>query len=135
MRWLASGDSVFTAVMGALIAGIMYLLGGWNVALETLLVMMALDYATGIIAAIHTKNLSSRIGALGILKKVGYLVMIMAANMVDRLTGAGGGVHTIVIYFFVANEGISLVENWERMGLPIPSVLRGALEQVRKRGK
>jgi len=122
-------------VIGALFTGIMYLLGGLDMALQILLMMMALDYVTGILKAIFNKKLNSEIGAKGIVKKVGYLVIIAVATMLDRIIGDTGAIRNVVIFFYIANEGISLIENWVLMGLPMPQIVADTLEQIKKKGE
>ena len=97
-------------------------------------VMMILDYITGILKAIFNKEINSYVGVKGIIKKVGYLIIVGVSVMLDRLMGDTGAVRNIVIYFFVANEGISIVENWVAMGLPMPQVVIDTLEQIKKKG-
>jgi len=121
-------------ITGTLLTTIVYFLGGWDVALEALLIMIALDYGTGILKAIHQKKLNSEVGAKGIVKKVGYLIVVAVCVMLDRIVGDTGTIRTVVIYFFVANEGISLMENWIGMGLPIPKIISETLEQIKKKG-
>ncbi|MCL2354416.1 MAG: phage holin family protein, partial [Oscillospiraceae bacterium] len=92
---------------------------------------MGVDYITGIIKAIYDKKLNSKIGAMGIVKKIGYLVLVGVAAQIDNIMGQTGVIRTMVIYFFVANEGLSIVENWAGMGLPIPKKLKDVLEQLK----
>ena len=122
-------------VTGTLFAGIMYFLGGWDMSLEILLVMILLDYITGVFKAIFNKKLSSEVGIKGVIKKVGYLVIVGVGVMLDRIIGDTGAIRNIVIFFFIANEGISLVENWVAMGLPMPQVIIDTLEQIKQKGE
>ncbi|MBR5593892.1 MAG: phage holin family protein [Bacteroidaceae bacterium] len=108
-----------------------YLFGGLDTALLTLAIVMALDYITGICKAIKQKKLNSKAGVLGILKKFGYLVIVALAVVIDRMAGDTGTVRTLVIYFFVANDGLSILENWGAMGLPLPKKLFEVLEQLK----
>ena len=123
--------NVISIVGGALLAGVTYFLGGWDVALQTLLLVMALDYVTGICKAIKQKKLNSKAGLMGILKKFGYIVIVALSVVVDHLAGDTGAVRTLVIYFFVANDGLSILENWGAMGLPLPKKLFEVLEQLK----
>ena len=108
-----------------------YLLGGFDVALQCLLIAIAIDYISGLIKAYNTKQLSSKIGFKGILKKVGILLIVMLSVLVDRVTGSTGAVRTLVIYYFVANEGLSILENLGQAGLPIPKVIKNALKVLK----
>lgn len=118
-------------ICGALITGATYFLGGWDRAIQTMVLVMALDYFTGVCKAFKLKQLNSRAGVLGFLKKLGYLVIVALSVVVDRLAGDTGAVRTLTIYFFVANDGLSIVENWGAMGLPLPKKLVEALEQLK----
>lgn len=126
--------SMLNLTTSSILTTIVYFLGGWDVALQALLVVIVLDYGTGVLKAIHNKKLSSEVGAKGIIKKVGYLIVVAICVMLDRVIGDTGAIRTLVIYFFVANEGISIIENWASMGLPIPKVINDTLEQIRKKG-
>lgn len=112
-----------------------YLLGGWDVSLQCLLLAIVFDYISGMIKAFHAKTLSSRIGFHGILKKVGILLIVMLGVLVDRVTGNTGAVRTLVIYYFVANEGLSVIENLGQCGVPIPASIKKALKALNKESK
>lgn len=112
-----------------------YLFGGIDIALQCLLIAIVLDYISGVIKAYITKTLSSSIGLKGILKKVGVLVIVMLAVLVDRVTLNSGGIRTLVIYYFVANEGLSILENLAVAGLPIPKKLKDSLKVIKKENK
>ena len=117
--------------ISAIITSIIYLLGGWDISLQILLIVIVLDYITGILQAIHDRKLNSIIGLRGIIKKIGYLIVVAIGVIIDRITGETGAIRTLVIYFFVANEGISIIENWGGMGLPLPKKLIKTLEQLK----
>lgn len=118
-------------VSGTLLTGIAYFLGGWDSALQILILVMVLDYITGIIKAIKKKKLNSKTGIWGIIKKFGYLIIVVLSVVMDKLVGDTGAIRTMVIYFFVANDGISILENWGGMGLPLPQKLIDVLEQLK----
>ena len=124
--------SAILATLGYLF---IYLLGGWDVALQCLLLAIVFDYISGIIKAFHTKTLSSKIGFYGILKKVGVLLIVMLGVLVDKVTGNTGAVRTLVIYYFVANEGLSVIENLGQSGVPIPDSIKKALKALKKESK
>ena len=117
--------------MSVIITFSVYLLGGFDVAISCLLVAIVLDYLSGMIKAFVTKEVSSKIGFRGIIKKVGILVLVMLAVLVDRVTGESGAIRTLVIYYFVANEGLSIVENMAKAGLPIPKVIKNTLKSLK----
>lgn len=124
--------SIFNFITGTLLTTVVYFLGGLDVALKTLLIFIVLDYITGVCEAISSKRLNSIIGAKGIIKKIGYLIIVALAVQLDTITGETGAIRTLVIYFFVANEGISILENWGSMGLPLPEKILDVLEQIKK---
>lgn len=126
---------IVNSILSTIITGLVYLFGGWDVALQCLLIVILIDYITGVCRAIYNKKLNSKIGAKGIIKKVGYLLIVVLAVLIDRITGETGAIRTLVIYFFVANEGISIIENWGSMGLPLPQKLKDVLEQLRNKTK
>ena len=123
---------IFNFITGTLLTTVVYYLGGLDTALQTLLIMILLDYITGICKAIHNKKINSTIGAKGIIKKVGYLIIVALSVLLDKVTGNTGAIRSLVIYFFVANEGISILENWGAMGLPLPKKIFEVLDQVKK---
>ena len=124
--------NIINIIAGTLLTGVTYFFGGWDMAMQTLVLVMAMDYVTGICKAIKQKNLNSKTGLLGILKKFGYLVIVALAVVIDRLAGDIGVVRTMVIYFFIANDGLSILENWGGIGLPLPKKLFELLEQLKK---
>ena len=125
---------IISFITGTLATTLVYFLGGWDVALQILLLVVALDYVTGVCKAIYNKKVNSEIGAKGIVKKIGYFIVVAVAVMLDRVMGDTGALRTLVIYFFVANEGISILENWGGMGLPLPKKLFETLEQLKGKG-
>jgi len=119
-------------ITGTLATTLVYFLGGWDIALQTLLIVIGLDYLTGVCKAIYNKKLNSTISFKGIVKKIGYLIIVAVAVELDMITGNTGAIRTLVIYFFVANEGISILENWGSMGLPLPQKIFDVLEQLKE---
>lgn len=119
---------VIVAATGTLIS---YLLGDWDTSLDVLMAFMVLDYLTGVIVAFINRSVNSEIGFKGLAKKLFILIILIAAVCLDRLLGNEGWVfRTLVCYFYIANEGISLLENIGNLGLPIPTKLKSALEQL-----
>ena len=118
-------------ITGTLATTLVYFLGGWDIALQILITVIILDYFTGICKAIYNKKINSSVGLKGIIKKIGYLIIVAVAVELDRITGNTGAIRTLVIYFFVANEGISILENWGSMGLPLPQKIFDVLEQLK----
>lgn len=118
-------------ITSTLATTLVYFLGGWDIALQILVAVVVLDYITGVCKAIYNKKMNSTVGLKGIMKKVGYFIVVAVAVVLDRITGGTGAIRTLVIYFFVANEGISILENWGGMGLPLPQKLMDTLEQLK----
>lgn len=125
---------VISDVISVILTFLIYLLGGLDIALKSLLIVIVIDYATGILSAIYNKQINSKVGFKGILKKFSYLLIIALSVIVDNILGQSGTVRTLVIYFFVANDGISILENVAEMNIPLPPKLLETLEQL-KEGK
>lgn len=123
--------SIFNFITGTVLTGVLYLLGGWDIALQTLLIVISIDYISGLCKAIYNKKLNSKVGIKGIVKKFAYLLTVALAVELDQITGGTGAIRTLVIYFFVANDGISILENLGGMGIPLPNKLKEVLEQLR----
>lgn len=121
-----------TTVMAAGTGLITTLLGGWDLALEILLIVMILDYITGVASAFRTKTVSSNEGYLGILKKVSIFAIVILAAQLDRLTG---NTHSLfrncTAFFLVANDALSILENVGELDVPLPSFLKSALIKLR----
>lgn len=111
-----------------------YFLGGFDLALKSLLIIMIIDYLTGVSSAIYNKKLSSKIGFKGIIKKFCYLLVIGLSVVIDKLTGQNGIIRSLVIYCFVANDGISIIENMGELDIKLPQKLIDTLEQLKKKG-
>ena len=122
---------IINFISSTLFTVVAYFLGGWDNALKTLILVMDLDYIPGICKAIKQKKLNSKAGLLGFLKKFGYLVIVALAVVIDHLSGETGVVRTMVIYFFIANDGLSILENWGAIGLPLPKKIFELLEQLK----
>lgn len=112
-----------------------WLFGGWELGLKILIACMALDYIMGLMCGYKGKNLSSRIGFKGLKKKFTILIILILAVLLDRLIGQEWIFRTLVIYFYVAMEGISILENAAKLDVPIPSKLKEALIQLREKGE
>lgn len=123
-------------IMGSTILSILScLLGEIDSAIIVLLIAIVIDYVTGICKAIYFKKVNSIIGLKGIIKKVGYLLIVALSVVLDKILGDTSTIRTLVIYFFVANEGISILENWGAMGLPLPKIIFNVLEQLKTKGE
>lgn len=129
LEYLPRGFAVVGSVLG-------FLLGGFDGYLYTLLGFILIDYLTGVMVAMALRQVSSEIGFVGILKKILILIMVGLGHLLDQnLLGGGATMRTAVIFFYTANEGISITENLGRLGLPIPTKLTAVLKQLSEEEK
>jgi len=134
MREIWNWIQVALAALGAFLG---WFLGEADRFLYALLAFVAIDYITGVLCAIMDKELCSEIGWKGILKKVLIFVVVGVAHVLDtQILGSSGGsgaLRTAVVFFYLTNEGVSVLENAAHMGLPIPDKLKAVLKQLHKR--
>lgn len=108
-------------------------LGGFDGFLYALIAFVCIDYISGLMAAFNEKSISSAVGLRGICRKVLIFLMVGLGNVADQiLLGSGSPIRMAVIFFYLSNEGISILENAGKMGLPIPAVLRRVMEQLKE---
>ena len=123
---------IFTAVGGWL----GYFLGGCDGLLYALIAFVVIDYITGVMCAVIDRKLSSAVGFKGIFRKVLIFLLVGIANIVDvQVIGTGAVLRTAVIFFYISNEGVSLLENAGHLGLPIPEKIKTVLEQLHDRAE
>lgn len=124
-------EAAWGTVTGAAGVASEYFFGAWNAALEALVWAMAIDYLTGVLAAYINSRLmlDSRTGFRGICKKLFILLLVSLAHFVDSATGQQI-VCTTVVWFFLGNEGLSILENAAKAGMPVPGKLRQTLKQL-----
>lgn len=126
-------EKYFNVIVAVLATFFTYIFGVWDLAMQVLIVFMTLDYGTGVLYAYLIGQLSSEVGFKGLVKKCMILVVVIIGVMLDRMLGNGTWMfRTLVCYFYIANEGISLLENVGNIGIPIPNKIRNALEQLNK---
>ena len=119
---------LWSASIGAVLGNF---IGGNDGLLYALIVFVVVDYITGVLCAVVEKNLASSIGFRGIFQKVMIFLLVGIANVLDtKILGAGTMLRSAVIFFYVANEGISIMENAGRMGLPVPEKMKGVFRQL-----
>ena len=132
-------DLVWAKIQGAItvVGGWLgYFLGGMDGLMITLVVFVALDYVTGVMCAIADKKLSSAVGFKGICRKVLIFLLVGIANILDaQVIGTGSVLRTAVIFFYLSNEGVSLLENAAHLGLPVPEKIKTVLEQLHDRAE
>ena len=125
-------QAVFMAIGGWL----GWYLGGCDGLLYALLGFVVMDYITGVMCAIADKKLSSEVGFKGLCRKVLIFILVGATNIIDvQIIGTGSVLRTAVIFFYISNEGLSLIENAGHLGLPIPEKLKAVLEQLHDRAE
>ena len=113
-----------------------WFLGGCDGLLYALVAFVTLDYITGIMCAIVDQKLSSAVGFKGIFRKVLIFALVGIGHILDtQVIGTGSVMRTAVIFFYISNEGVSLVENAAHLGLPIPEKLKAVLEQLHDRAE
>lgn len=123
---------VFTAIGGWL----GWFLGGCDGLLYALLAFVVIDYLTGVLCAIVDQKLSSAVGFRGICKKVVIFVLVGVGHILDsQIIGSGSILRTAVIFFYLSNEGVSLMENASHLGLPIPTKVKDVLKQLHDRAE
>ena len=131
MKEIWTGIQVGFAAVGGFLG---WFLGGMDGFIYALIAFVIVDYITGVLRAVVEKKLSSRIGSHGIIKKVAIFLIVGVANLADTyLLHDGDALRMAVIFFYISNEGISLLENATVIGLPVPEKLKDALAQINKR--
>ena len=132
MKQIWSGIQIAFTAFGGFLG---WFLGGVDGFLYALIAFTVIDYITGVMCAITDKNLSSAVGFKGICRKVLIFTLVGIGNIVDvYVLGQGGVLRTAVIFFYLSNEGVSILENSAHLGLPIPEKLKEVLEQLHNRG-
>ncbi|MBR2422880.1 MAG: phage holin family protein [Oscillospiraceae bacterium] len=132
MKQIWSGIQIAFTAFGGFLG---WFLGGVDGFLYALIAFTVIDYITGVMCAITDKNLSSSVGFKGICRKVLIFTLVGIGNIVDvYVLGQGGVLRTAVIFFYLSNEGVSILENSAHLGLPIPEKLKEVLEQLHERG-
>lgn len=113
-----------------------WFLGGCDGLLYALIAFVVIDYITGVMCAINDQSLSSEVGFRGICRKVLIFLMVGIANILDvNVIGTGSVLRTAVIFFYISNEGVSLMENAAHLGLPVPEKIKVVLEQLHNRAE
>ena len=128
--------NVIQLVFAAIGGWLGWFLGGCDGLLYALIAFVVVDYVTGVMCAVVDKKLSSAVGFRGIFKKVLIFLLVGVANILDaQVIGTGCVLRTAVIFFYISNEGVSLLENAGHLGLPIPTKLKAVLEELHDRAE
>ena len=122
----------FDAVVSVIVSILLFAFGELTTPLLVLLIFMGMDYITGLIKAYITKQLSSKVGLKGLFKKILILIIVSFCCMIDKLTGTSGLLWNFVIFYYIVNEGLSILENISASGIELPDKLKDALLQVSK---
>lgn len=131
MKQIWTGIQIAFSTLGGFLG---WFLGGADGFLYALIAFVVIDYATGVLCAIADKNLSSEVGFKGICRKVLIFTLVGIGNILDvYVLGEAGVLRTAVIFFYLSNEGVSLLENSAHLGLPIPEKLKDVLAQLHDR--
>ncbi|MBY6950361.1 phage holin family protein [Clostridium botulinum] len=127
-------ENVFNGIVAAIGTWFTYIFGAWDTPLAALVGFMLVDYITGMVASYINDMLNSRIGFKGILRKCIILLVLILGVLLDRLLNDGTWVfRTLICYFYIANEGLSIIENVGKCGVNYPPALKDALEQLQER--
>lgn len=129
MENVISGIKIACGVAAAILSNIF---GGLDALFTALLICIVADYVTGIMAAIYEEKLNSEVGFRGILKKIAILCIVVLAHELEVVIGVGG-IRDLAVGFYIANEGISILENSARMNVPVARNLAGILEQLKNK--
>ena len=128
--------NVIQMVITAIGGWLGYFLGGCDGLLFALMAFVVIDYITGVMCAINDRKLSSEVGFHGICRKVLIFLLVGIANILDvQVIGTGSVLRTAVIFFYLSNEGVSLLENAAHLGLPVPDAIKTVLEQLHDRSE
>ena len=128
-------ENIYKSIVAATGAIITFLLGGWSPLLQVLILFIALDYVIGVVVAGYLGELSSRIGFKGIAKKILIMLLVAVAYSIDTIMGDGTLMRDAVIFFYLANELLSIIESVGKTSLPVPDVLKNAVDSLRSKGE
>ena len=125
---------IFNALVATAGSLFTYAFGGWDTCLIVLVGFIAIDYITGVLSGIIQQKLNSHVGFRGLLRKATIFLVLIVAVLLDRLLNKGiWAFRTLVCYFYIANEGISILENCGKCGVPLPQKLVNTLEQLKNK--
>lgn len=120
------------AIGGSLVT---YLFGGWSALIQILVALVVIDYVTGVLAAAIGGKLNSNIGSKGIAKKIFIFIIVACGHLVDNAMGTQDIVRDAAIYFYIANELLSILENAGNVGLPVPDILKNSIDTLKGKEK
>lgn len=133
---MAKFTDIFNGIIAVAGMCVTFLFGGWDIVLNSLIILMAVDYATGLMKGYVNKDLSSSTSARGLFKKIMILLILIVGVALDRMLGTGEHMfRTLVAFFYISNESLSIIENATQLGVPVPQQIQDALEQLKNNGK
>lgn len=126
-------NKTLQTIISSILSILIYLFGGFDSLILSLIIVMVIDYITGVCKGIYHNKLNSTIGLKGILKKIGYLLIVILATLFDNIIhDESMAIRALVIYFFISNEAISILENWGSLGLPLPKKIFDVFEKLKE---
>ncbi|EQC1534625.1 phage holin family protein [Clostridium botulinum] len=126
-------EDIFNTIIAGAATLFTYIFGVWDTPLVVLISFMVIDYSTGMISSAINKQLNSKVGFKGILRKCTILLVLIMGVLLDRLLNDGTWVfRTLIAYFYIANEGLSIIENIGKCGVEYPKAMQNALEQLKE---
>lgn len=128
-------EHVFKTSVTALGGLIGYLFGEWSVLLQILLAFVIIDYVTGLLASGIEGKLSSKVGFSGIAKKLMIFILVALGHLVDKALGDGSMIQNAIVFFYLGNELLSIIENAGRTGLPVPEQIKNAVQILKGKGE
>lgn len=133
---MAKFTDIFNGIIAVAGTCVTFLFGGWDIVLNSLIILMAVDYATGLMKGYVNKDLSSSTSTRGLFKKIMILLILIVGVALDRMIGTGEHMfRTLVAFFYISNESLSIIENATQLGVPVPQQIQDALEQLKNNGK
>ena len=108
------------------------MLGGFDSLFKTLLSFIIIDYITLILRSFYNKNINTKLSIKSIIKKFGYIIIIFLAVQLDKIFESSINIRNIIIFVFISNEGLAIIENWSKMGIKIPKILKNKLDEINK---
>ena len=109
------------------------LFGGCDTLFKTFLIFIIIDYISGLLQAIYNKKLNSKIGAKGIIKKIGYILIVIVTSSIDIIYNIN--IRSAILYMFITNEGLSIIENLSQINIIIPDILKDKLDRKEDNNK
>lgn len=127
-----SKEIVVKTVLGTIGSSVSYLLGGWDLLIQSVAIMIALDFLTGLCVGFIDKKLSAEVAAVGFIRKFMLLIALCLAVVIDRVTNGHDAFRYLTIIYIIGTEGLSIIRNLDHSGIKLPPVITEALEKMMK---